>query len=135
MTQVIRIAVALMTGIDGTLLLVRKRGTTAFMQPGGKIDGAEAPATTLARELNEELGLTVDPAGFELLGEREAPAVNEPGAIVSAVLFRVQVSEEERAAISPKAEIEEICWLDPQAWDEKRPIAPLTRDHVLPFCR
>lgn len=36
--KIIRIAAALLIGTDGRTLLVRKRGTQAFMQPGGKID-------------------------------------------------------------------------------------------------
>ncbi|EPM86442.1 NUDIX hydrolase, partial [Pseudomonas syringae pv. actinidiae ICMP 18804] len=36
--KVINIAAALLIGADGRTLLVRKRGTQAFMQPGGKIE-------------------------------------------------------------------------------------------------
>jgi len=36
--RIIRIAAAVLIGPDGRTLLVRKRGTEAFMQPGGKIE-------------------------------------------------------------------------------------------------
>jgi len=49
----IRIAAALLVRADGRTLLVRKRGTRAFMQPGGKIEQGEAPAEALALELRE----------------------------------------------------------------------------------
>ena len=35
---------------------MRKRGTTAFMQPGGKRDHGEDDVAALAREIDEELG-------------------------------------------------------------------------------
>jgi 8-oxo-dGTP diphosphatase len=60
--SLIRIAAALLIGPDGRTLLVRKRGTEAFMQAGGKIEAHEQPVHALARELEEELGLVIDPA-------------------------------------------------------------------------
>jgi len=53
MSTTIRIAAALLIGGDGHTLLVRKRGTQAFMQPGGKIDAGEQPAEALARVMFE----------------------------------------------------------------------------------
>ena len=50
--SIIRIAAALLIGADGQTLLVRKRGTQAFMQPGGKIEAGEQPVHALARELS-----------------------------------------------------------------------------------
>ena len=44
-TEPIRIVAAVIVDEAGRLLLVRKRGTQAFMQPGGKI----APGETLAQ--------------------------------------------------------------------------------------
>ena len=71
---IIRIAAALLVGADGRTLLVRKRGTRAFMQPGGKIEVGEASAQALARELAEELGLAADPVTFVYLGRFIAEA-------------------------------------------------------------
>jgi len=44
MSKTIRIAAALLIEPNGQTLLVRKRGTQAFMQPGGKIDAGEQAA-------------------------------------------------------------------------------------------
>ncbi|MDO9342114.1 NUDIX hydrolase [Pseudomonas pergaminensis] len=130
MPSTIRIAAALLIGGDGQTLLVRKRGTQAFMQPGGKIDAGEQPADALARELHEELNLRIEPGAAVYLGKFSAPAVNEPGFTVEAELFQVQIDE----PVSPAAEIEEVRWIDP-AGDGGLVLAPLTRDLILPFYR
>ena len=130
MPSTIRIAAALLIGSDGQTLLVRKRGTQAFMQPGGKIDAGEQPAEALARELHEELNLRIEPGAAVYLGTFSAPAVNEPGFTVEAELFQVQID----VAVNPAAEIEEVRWIDP-AGDGGLVLAPLTRDLILPFYR
>src|SRR5690606_16813378 len=107
MSKIIRIAAALLIDPQGRTLLVRKRGTQAFMQPGGKIDAEESPAAALVRELHEELGLRIDPQQAVYLGSFSAPAANEPGFEVQAELFRVDSAE----AVAPAAEIEETVWL------------------------
>jgi 8-oxo-dGTP diphosphatase len=56
MSNPIRIVAALIRDDAGRVLLVRKRGTAAFMQPGGKRDPGEDDVTALAREIDEELG-------------------------------------------------------------------------------
>ena len=130
MTSTIRIAAALLIGSDGQTLLVRKRGTQAFMQPGGKIDAGEQPAEALARELYEELNLRIAPSDAVYLGNFSAPAANEPGFTVQAELFRVHID----VPVTPAAEIEEVRWIDP-AGDGGLHLAPLTRDLILPFYR
>ncbi|WP_095145148.1 MULTISPECIES: NUDIX domain-containing protein [unclassified Pseudomonas] len=128
--RIIRIAAALLIGPDGRTLLVRKRGTQAFMQPGGKIEAHELPVNALARELEEELGLVINPAHARFLGQFSAPAANEPGFIVQADIFQLAVD----VPVSPAAEIEEVIWIDP-AGDGEVVLAPLTRDLILPFYR
>ncbi|MBC3485142.1 NUDIX domain-containing protein [Pseudomonas sp. SWRI50] len=130
MPNTLRIAAALLIDPQGRTLLVRKRGTVAFMQPGGKIDAGESPVEALVRELHEELGLRIDPAQAIHLGQFSAPAANEPGYQVQAELFRVDSAE----AVTPAAEIEEVVWL---AADQAPALelAPLTRDLILPLYR
>ncbi|MEA3021786.1 MAG: 8-oxo-dGTP diphosphatase, partial [Alphaproteobacteria bacterium] len=57
--RIISVVAALIRDGDGRVLLVRKRGTTAFMQPGGKRDAGESDVAALAREIVEELGCRV----------------------------------------------------------------------------
>ncbi|WP_213938385.1 NUDIX domain-containing protein [Pseudomonas sp. dw_612] len=128
--RIIHIAAALLIGPDGRTLLVRKRGTEAFMQPGGKIEAHEQPVRALARELEEELNLFIDPAQTAYLGQFSAPAANEPGFIVQAELFLLSIDSD----VHPAAEIEEVRWIDP-ATDGHLTLAPLTRDVILPFYR
>ncbi|HEX8526790.1 contact-dependent growth inhibition system immunity protein [Allosphingosinicella sp.] len=125
---VILIAAAVILDQRGRLLLVRKRGTAAFMLPGGKIWPGEKPVDALARELREELGCGV--ARCRPLGRFSAPAANEPGSVVEAELFAVGPAGQVAAA----AEIDEALWHHPDDAPDFA-LAPLARDHVLPLIR
>ena len=124
----IRIVAALIRDRSGRVLLVRKRGTKAFMQPGGKLDAGEDDITALSREISEELGCILDPESVLPLGAFDAIAANEPGFRVEANLYRVDVTGD----ISPSREIDEAIWVDPASPPDIH-LAPLTRDHVLPL--
>lgn len=80
------------------------------------------------RELNEELGLVVDPATVSSLGLFSARAASEPDYTVEAELFTVSIESQP----VPAAEIEEMIWLEPTAANSLD-LAPLTRDVVLAF--
>lgn len=126
-TAVIRIVVAVIRDEAGRVLLVRKRGARVFQQPGGKRDAGDADdVATLARELHEELGVTLVPGSAQYLWRASAPAANEPGHTVEGEVYAVSVTGEARA----RAEIDELHWVDPAAPDV--PVATLSRDHILP---
>lgn len=125
-TQSIRIAAAILTRPDKKMLVVRKRGTEAFMQPGGKIEPGEEPVDALCRELGEELGLAVTPDQLSFVSRFTAPAANEPGLFVFAEVFRLRTD----AVIEPGAEIEEAVWIDPLR-PARLDYAPLTRDYLI----
>jgi 8-oxo-dGTP diphosphatase len=127
-SPVLRIAAAMLVRADGRTLLVRKRHTTIFMQPGGKIDPGETIQSALVRELKEELGISVDIQSLVPLGQFLAPAANEAGVMVDAALFMVECDQ----AVQPAAEIEEAIWLEPDG-PRDFPIAPLTDGYVLPL--
>jgi 8-oxo-dGTP diphosphatase len=122
--KIIQLAAAVIMNGKGQTLLVRKRGTRAFIQPGGKIQAGEDAIEALRRELREELKCS---AGIkELLGQFSARAVNEPDHIVEAIIYRVEIDGE----IEPAAEIVEMRWVDPANLCDIE-MAPLTRDHVM----
>ena len=125
MSRVLEIVTAVILDQCGRMLLVRKRGTTTFMKPGGKRDGGEDDLTTLARELDEELGCRLVRA--ELLGHFSAPAANEAGFIVQSATYVVTVEGE----IAARAEIEALAWINPAAPGDLR-LAPLLTEQVLP---
>lgn len=129
-TNRIRIAAAILMAPDNRILLVRKAGTTAFMQAGGKIENGETPVAALHRELSEELGLTVNQDQAHYLGAFSAPAANEPGFTVEAEIFRIALTQ----PVAKAAEIEEIVWVDPLQKVEL-PLAPLTENYLLPLCK
>jgi 8-oxo-dGTP diphosphatase len=114
----------------GETLLVRKRGTAAFMQPGGKRADGETDLVALERELAEELGCGLEPGSCRALGSYSAPAANEPGWTVEVELFAATLAGE----VCASAEIEEAVWIDPNI-EPPFDLAPLTRRHALPLAR
>lgn len=119
-----------MTNDKGEVLLVRKSGTRAFMQPGGKIDPGESAREALVRELAEELAVQIEASELAYLGEAEAAAANEPGERVSAAVFAFEYEGE----ITPQAEIAEASWVHPDSPDPLT-LAPLTSEFILPWQR
>ncbi|ACI94402.1 hydrolase, nudix family [Afipia carboxidovorans OM5] len=126
--RVIEVVAAVVRDPVGRMLLVRKRGTAAFMQPGGKREPDEGDVAALMREIDEELGCRVVPESVRPMGQFEAPAANEPGYKVRAAVYAVEID----GAVVPAAEIDEIRWLDPREPTDLH-LAPLTRDHVMPL--
>lgn len=132
--NIMPIAVALIRNAAREILLVRKQGTQAFMQPGGKVQQGETAQDALCRELEEELAMTVRPAQLKWLAHASALAANEADTMVEADIFAIEGDEGGNgdAHHHVQAEIAEAVWVDPA-----RPIslclAPLTRDHILPL--
>jgi 8-oxo-dGTP diphosphatase len=111
----------------GRLLTVRKRGTDRFMHPGGKPEPGESALQAAARELQEEVGIVVDPRELELMGVWLAQAANEAATEIEATVFTAPGAWEAH----PSAEIAEIRWLDLSA-ELPHDLAPLLTDHILP---
>lgn len=127
--KTIHIAVVIMMDKTGRLLLVRKRATVYFMQPGGKIEAGEDAPSALIRELREELNLELSREELTPLGEFTDSAANEPGHLVHAFIFSMALPVKE---VKPAAEIEEILWLSPSDVSSNQ-LAPLTLNKILPL--
>jgi len=125
----IHVSAAIIRDRTGRVLVVRKQGTTAFMQPGGKPEPGESPSQTLARELDEELGLAVDESALTPLGRFVSAAANEPGHRVVADAFSLTI---DAAAASVRAEIAELRWITPDDIGTLE-LAPLSVEHLLPL--
>ena len=132
---VLRIAASVIV-VEGRMLLVRKRGTEAFMQPGGKLEPGESGAECLVRELEEELGLRIPVAVLAPLGRFGAPAANEPDHVVDCDVYRVPAAALDGQPLAVQAELEELRWSDAAdlaALAAAGRLAPLTRDHLAQF--
>lgn len=124
--SVIRVSAVLAVDDDGRLLVVRKRGTDVWMQPGGKPEPGETPAETLARELHEELGVQLSPAELEPLGTFTTDAANEARTMLIADVFRACIEH----PVVADAEIDAVMWMHPRDFEHHR-LAPLITQHML----
>src|SRR5438477_180203 len=77
----------------------------------GKRDPGESDVVALAREVDEELGCRVAAESARALGVFDAEAANEPGFRVRAAVYAVDVE----GPIMPRAEIDQVVWVDPRA--------------------
>jgi len=129
--KLICIAAALIDDPRGRVLLVRKRGTTFYMQAGGKIELGELAVEALLRELREELEFVPPVGNAVFLGTFHCQAANEPDHMLEAHLFHVRAAEED---FQIGAELDDVLWVEVDAADHL-PLAPFTRDYVLPLAR
>ena len=118
---------AVILDASGRMLLVRKHGSGIFIQPGGKPESGESALETLARELDEELGVAMVDGSAVGLGRFEDEAVHEVGWRIRTETWIVSVAGTPMAS----GEIGELRWVDPAAPGDLN-IAPLSRNHILP---
>lgn len=122
------VAAVVMRDADGRILMVRKRGTSRFMLPGGKIESGESSDRCAIREAREELGVSLDSSGLVLLGEWTAPAANETGRTVHGHIYEHPWV----AGVTACQEIDEVLWLSPDEARVRTDLAPLFQACVLP---
>ena len=132
MDKVIRVVAVLVQDHGDNILLVRKKNTDTYIQPGGKPEPGEDTTATAVRELVEETGLVVAPERMAFIGTFTAPAANEPGFSIVAQCVRVRLEPGEELLARADAEIAEANWFSPaQAALVKA--APLFQDTILPI--
>lgn len=125
---VIRVTAVLLRDASGSVLLVRKAGTAAFIFPGGKPEPGEGAAECGAREVGEELGLGIGPAELVELGQRVTRAANEADHVLVADVVAAP-DPVRRDQVASRAEIAELLWW-PGDLPDGTHLAPLT-DEVL----
>lgn len=109
------------------LLVVRKKGGTLWILPGGKPEAGEIDENALRREVHEELGCHVSWARHYMICY--APAADLPDTMVTVSCYLGEITG------TPKAseEIEEIRWIDIHAPDV--PLAVSISEEMLPMLR
>jgi len=120
-----RVIAAAVTEARGLLLVSKRAAPAVFYLPGGKPEPDEAPLECLARELAEELGVTI--AAAEPFAEVRAPAALE-GVEMRMTVFLARLA----GVPKPAAEIAALRW-----WPEspRLSLAPAVRDVVIPRLR
>ena len=121
----ITVAAGIVLNAKQQLLLVRKHNTRFFMQVGGKLEPDEAPERCILREIAEEIGCQAKIV--QAIGRFETAAANEPDHLLVSHVFQVELDSAPQIA----AEIAELKWIDLD--DQTTPLAPLTREIVLPW--
>jgi 8-oxo-dGTP diphosphatase len=115
-TAVVRVAAAVILRADGAVLLAQRPQGKPYAGywefPGGKLEAGETPAHALARELYEELGITVRNASAWLVQEFVYPHAH-----VELHFFRVFDFDGEPASHDGQA----FAWQDPHSIE----VAPL----------
>lgn len=130
----ITVSAVVLSRPNGTVLTVRKAGTRMFMLPGGKPEPGETPAQTAVREIDEELGVKLDPHRLQLLNRFHTAAANEANTSLVAHVFTYPPFEDD-FDVQPRAEIAERLWVsatDPEVYTSPT-TAPLNADHVFPL--
>jgi 8-oxo-dGTP diphosphatase len=124
--EILKIGVAVTD--RGRLLLVRKKGTSSYILPGGKPEGGEDDLQTLVREIQEELGCGVDPRSVTFLGSFSDTAADILDTTVIIRLYAAKLVGDP----SPRSEIETVKWYCPNV-DSSRSLAPSLRNQIVPF--
>jgi 8-oxo-dGTP diphosphatase len=109
-TSIVRVAAAVIVRADGHVLLAQRPPGKAYAGywefPGGKLEAGETAQAALARELHEELGITVRHASPWLVQEFVYPHAH-----VELNFFRVRAWDGEFAGHDGQA----FAWQDPSA--------------------
>ncbi len=125
--NVITVAAGIVLNEAQQLLVVRKKGTSCFMQVGGKLEPNEAPEVTIVREIQEEICCNAEVQQF--IGRFETQTANEPDHQLISYVYLVSLDQQPKI----EAEIAEMQWIDLD--EQALPLAPLTTEVVIPWLK
>lgn len=125
MNQIVKVGLCVMR--DGKVLLARSASDAHFQIPGGKIEPGEADLDALAREVHEELAVSLDPTQAEYLETFTANAAGRADTLVEVRLYAAEIRDTPR----PSSEIAELSWQDPSA--PSVPCSDVVALHILPY--
>lgn len=112
---------------DGKILSTRSRGKDVCYLPGGKREPGETDLDTLAREIDEELAIVIDPATATHLGTFQAQAHGRAeGVTVQLTCY----TADHHGTPAPSSEIEELIWLSYADRDRVSPVDQIIFDHL-----
>lgn len=103
---------------DKKLLVTRSHGKDAWYMPGGKRETGETDHQALCREIQEELGVALDPTKLTHYGTFEGPAHGKPVGTIARLTCYTGAYEGEAEA---SAEIAEIAYF---AYDQRQQVGP-----------
>lgn len=136
--KIIRVAAVVIIDRAQRVLTVRKRGTSRFMQPGGKPEPGESGLQTAVREVAEEIGLDLRAEQLTDMGTFSAAAANEADYEVVCENFLVTLDDDAEAVLEhlqPAAEIDELRWIPLEQLQPSEDLAPLLTHEVAPAIR
>ena len=126
MRNIVKVGLAILD--DERILLVRKRGSSFLILPGGKPEAGEDDMATLSREIGEELGCEVGPAAPVPLGTFSDKVAGNEDATVEVRLYEGTL----QGVPQPRSEIDELAWVSLDSQD-RVDLAPSLRNLILPF--
>ena len=112
---------------ENKVLLVRVRDNALWYLPGGTIEEGETPEAALIREVQEELGVALNPASIEFDRRIAGPAYGRAGT-VELNCYRAHWDGELRAC----SEVSAIEWFGPDKSDRVAPAIQLLFDELWP---
>lgn len=115
---------------DGRLLVVRSRDNELFFMPGGKLDPGESDTEALVREIEEELGVLLDPATVRSGLVAEAPGHGLDGRLVRMHCLYADLLPGSPEP-TPRAEVHELAWVGAQDAHRVPPAGRIVLEHLV----